>query len=611
MQRRSPSTASWRAFIAALLAWFAAGSASAQEAEAQRESWQDVPRVVVFGDVHGAYDALVELLRSTGVVGADLRWTAGSVHVVSLGDLLDRGPDVREVLELIMRLQQEARAAGGRLHVVLGNHELMNLIGDWRYVAAEEYATFAPDERVETRAAAYAAFELTAEGGDPAATRARFERAFPPGYFARQAAFAPTGRYGAWLLTLPTIVVVNDTAYVHGGLPSLVAEAGLELNTRVRMKLERYLALRDQLAEGDVLSSLDREHDLATARAALPTAAPNAVSALEQFVALGDAVEFGGEGPLWYRGSLYCKPLLEEPTLAASLAKLGAERVIVGHTPTGDRRAHSLYGGRLIAADTGMFADYFRGRPAALVIERGAIEVQYLGSEQHAAIEGDASSVVYGATHEELLAALERGEVTGIERADGAGPWRVSLQHEGATIEAVFFPRGRDRTGDRELAAAALDDLLGTELVPPTVARALDGEEGALQLRHQGTMTEAERAARGLPFSGWCPIEPQLALMYTFDTLASNAGRSADNVLFSNDLTDLELTDHRQAFGTDRALPSALDTSRLAMPAALVARLRALDERRLTTALGGWLDGRRVRALLARRDALLRASTVQ
>jgi hypothetical protein len=93
--------------------------------------------------------------------------------------------------------------------------------------------------------------------------------------------------------------------------------------------------------------------------------------------------------------------------------------------------------------------------------------------------------------------------------------------------------------------------------------------------------------------------------MYTFDVLAMNLSRGPTTVLFANDLTDLTLTDHRQAFGTERALPPMLDVSRLATPAVLAAPLRALDRPKLEAALGQWLDDARIAALLARRDALL------
>ena len=184
-------------------------------------------RVVAFADVHGAYGNLVALLRATDVIDADLRWNAGPAHVVSLGDLVDRGAETRAVLELLMRLEREAAAAGGRLHIVLGNHELMTLLGDWRYVAPADYASFAADETEAMRAAAYADFAAGA-GGDSSEARARFDSTYARGYFARQAAFAPAGRYGAWLLSRPTLVVVNDSAPV-----------GVELSGPVRAQLMR------------------------------------------------------------------------------------------------------------------------------------------------------------------------------------------------------------------------------------------------------------------------------------------------------------------------------------------------------------------------------------
>jgi hypothetical protein len=85
-------------------------------AAASPVTWTDVERVVAFADVHGAYAELVALLREAGVVDGGLRWSAGKTHVVSTGDLLDRGADSRKVMDLLMRLQGEAARAGGRLH---------------------------------------------------------------------------------------------------------------------------------------------------------------------------------------------------------------------------------------------------------------------------------------------------------------------------------------------------------------------------------------------------------------------------------------------------------------------------------------------------------------
>jgi len=564
----------------------------------------DTAPIVAFGDVHGAYDALTELLEGTGIVDANLAWRGGATRVVSLGDLIDRGPDSRRVLDLVMRLQNEARAAGGALHVVLGNHEAMNLLGDWRYVMPADYAAFAADETPAMRDSAFATFAASVQGGDSPAARQQFDRNFPPGYFARQAAFAPTGAYGAWLLSLPAIVVLDGTAFVHGGLPAVVAEEGLEVNAKISATLARYLELRTQLEDQGLFPEPSHERDALTAEAAIEAARGPVADQLREFVTLDRAVELGLDGPLWYRGSVYCKPLLELPTLDAALAALGATRVVVGHTPTGDRRLHALYGGKLVAADTGMLADYYDGRASALVLDDGDAEARYFAPAQNLGLETDGNVDAFGRTEQDLRTALEQGTVGAIERGQGNAPWSVQLTHGGATVAATFYPRG-DGTGDLELAADALDSLLGTTLVAPTVARAIGGENGALQLRYRDAVTEAERLRRGLAFSGWCPIEPQTRLMFTFDVLTFNRGRTADNIVLANDLTDLTLTDHRQAFGTERALPASFDPGTLAIPPSLAATLRALDEPSLTAAIGAWVDERRIRALLERRDQLL------
>lgn len=592
-----------RRAIALLVACFAAVACAAHAQEPWR--WAGVSRVVAIGDVHGAYARLVALLRETGVVGPDLSWTGGESHLVSVGDLLDRGPDARRVLELVMRLQREAEAAGGRFHVVLGNHEVMNLFGDLRYVPPAEYAAFAPEETAALRATAYAAFAAERPGSAAADTRALFDRTYPPGYFARRAAFGARGRYGAWLASLPAIVVINDTAYVHGGLPPIVAAEGLELNAKVQASLVGFLELRERLAAAGLEPGLPERSDVETARALVARASRETADELAALVAYADAPELGGDGPLWYRGAVFCKPLLEEPTLDAALERLNARRVVVGHTPTGDRRVRASYAGKLIALDTGMLGEYFGGRAAALVLEGDEAYVQYADPAERSAVDMSGAALAYGRSEAALREALERGAVVSVERGDGAGRWLVTLRHENDVIEAAFEPRRADRAADFELAAAALDDLLGAALVAPTVPRTVDGTEGALQLRYPDAVTEAERAARGLAFSGWCAIDPQLETMFAFDLLTANRGRDSTNVAFINDLTDLVVTDQTGGFGLETLRPGAAAT-RLNIPEPLVGALRSLDEASLERALGRWLGAAERRALLGRRDELVR-----
>ncbi len=96
--------------------------------------YDGAPRILALSDIHGEYDAFVDILQRAGIIDRQLRWTWGNGHVVITGDVFDRGTKVTECLWLIYRLEQEARHAGGRMHMVLGNHELLVLQGDNRYV---------------------------------------------------------------------------------------------------------------------------------------------------------------------------------------------------------------------------------------------------------------------------------------------------------------------------------------------------------------------------------------------------------------------------------------------------------------------------------------------
>ncbi len=155
-------------------------------------------RVVAVADIHGAYDAFVRILRQSDVIDDELRWAGDTTHLVIVGDELDRGPDSRLAMDLIMRQQTEASTTGGRVPLALGNHALMVLTGDLRYVSAGEYAAFADEEPMTIREAAYETFlSESAESVDEAAVRADFDEQFPLGFFAFRAAFAADGIYGA------------------------------------------------------------------------------------------------------------------------------------------------------------------------------------------------------------------------------------------------------------------------------------------------------------------------------------------------------------------------------------------------------------------------------
>jgi hypothetical protein len=98
------------------------------------QNYKGVTNLVVISDIHGQYDLMVELLRSHGVVDENLNWSFGKGHLVINGDILGRGDKVTEALWLAYNLENQAIEAGGRMHYLLGNHELMLLDNDLRYL---------------------------------------------------------------------------------------------------------------------------------------------------------------------------------------------------------------------------------------------------------------------------------------------------------------------------------------------------------------------------------------------------------------------------------------------------------------------------------------------
>jgi hypothetical protein len=523
----------------------------------------------------------------------------------------------------------------------------MNLVGDLRYVSRAEFAAFTDMEEASQRENAYAAFlEQRSEavalsflgGGITAAQRdpkvqQDFDELYPAGYFGHRGGFAPDGTYGDWLLSLPAIIVINDTAFVHGGLPAVATSAPIdELNARYHRDLRRFFELWQQLMDAGVLTqdsiqtnlelaqsalriadpskcspdqraACARERGLATDRQRSPS--PEVVAALEEILALSDSPMFGPNGPLWYRGSVRCKSILEIPVLQSALDNLGAARVVVGHTPTADRRVHKMRNDRLVMLDTGMLVGSYQGRPAALVIEGDTMEVQYLNPTERLQPLGPGGSNAYPFNDDQLREALQSAEILGIDQGWFESSSQVQLSYGGKIIDAVFFPADKKQSEQRELAAQRVDALLGFDLVPITVPREIDGKPGVMQLAFRNFVTESKRRRQGLVASDWCPLPAQRKLLAVFDLLIGREDRSTSSYGYTQPQWDLQATDHGDAFNTLHQLPGSADELKQGFPANVRAALRGLNQQNLTEAAGQHLSGAQITALLARRDAIL------
>jgi calcineurin-like phosphoesterase family protein len=291
-----------------------------------------VDRIVAIGDVHGAYQRLVDILRTTGLVDARLRWSGQKAHLVQIGDVVDRGPDSRKALDLLRRLEGEAPQAGGAVHVLLGNHEVMRMMGDMRYVHPGEYLAFTSSESEAIRQdfAARAAPNL----------RDDLLKQTPLGYFEMRLAFGRQGVYGMWLRERDVMIKINGLVFVHGGIPAALAALTCDtVNTTIRREitadLEKTLA--------DPLASLSGRED----------------------------------GHLWNR-DLAEEPDSFAPQVNEILAKQNARAIVVAHTVTEDGRIRVRFGGKVFQIDTGMQPAYVpRGRASALDIQRGTFTAVY------------------------------------------------------------------------------------------------------------------------------------------------------------------------------------------------------------------------------------------
>ena len=596
--------------LAAITGLIRPASAVAQAAQVQ---WSGVERVVAFADVHGAHTELLTLLRETGIVDAQDRWAAGRTHVVSLGDLLDRGADSRKVMDLLMRLQGEAQAAGGQLHVVLGNHEAMNVLGDLRYVDPGEFAAYTDVESATERADRRQAWEAAQGAGSGPA----FDQKFPPGYFGHRAALSPKGTYGQWLLSLPVAIAINDTLFMHAGPSSVLRGMSLqELNLRYRTALTEYVGLAERLEQGGLLQPGDEFHarpQLAKERfAAMSTAASaggratdsTLADAVQRFQAADDNALLSPEGPNWYRGAALCNEAAEADVLHPLLQQFSVSRLVVGHTPTRDLRAVTRFDGRVVKLDAGMNRAAYKGRAVALFLQPSGLSVRYAGEPDATPLQPEGLFVAPNELDDaSVLAALSNGEVT-VAGPRGPNELNVSLSHAGKRVPAVFQARTAD-AARKEVAAYRLDRQLGLGIVPATVEREVQGQRGVLQGRPLKWVTQTEVQQQQMRGGGWCSAEPQFQLVYAFDTLIGNEGRTPDSLLFDSSAWFVYVTAHDRAFGSTKSLPAYLKARLPAPGAELRSRAAALNEDNLATTLGELVDAKGRKAILQRRDALL------
>ncbi|HEY2954379.1 MAG TPA: metallophosphoesterase [Candidatus Eisenbacteria bacterium] len=272
------------------------------------EGWevQPVPaRVVAIGDLHGDVRAFGAIARACGLLDEGGSWTGGGAHLVLMGDLMG-GAQSRLLLNAVMRLQREARRAGGRVHALLGNHDVLPAAGRFGKMTRRERRAYGRHD------------------------------------------FQGDGPYAEWLRGRPTVLKIGDSVFVHAGLDRWALETDpADVNAQVRAWIA---------------------HE--QGRGPKP---PKAT----RWIVDED------EGPMWTRAFKArrgkAKDGPSKKTVRAILERLGAERIVLGHSPTEDGSIvidHPHYGTSVVLVDT-RISDGERGKLGALVLERDALSALY------------------------------------------------------------------------------------------------------------------------------------------------------------------------------------------------------------------------------------------
>jgi hypothetical protein len=163
-------------------------------------------KIFTVGDIHGHYEALLKLLTNNKVIDEQHNWAFGDGRLVLLGDVFDRGEKVTETLWFLYDLQMQAKADGGGVHLLLGNHEVMALTGDHRYLH-EKYSYFSQ---------------------------------YTQTYYHQL--YSANTVIGRWLRSLNVILQINGNLFLHAGISPQLAVMGYsydEINESVRGYLNK------------------------------------------------------------------------------------------------------------------------------------------------------------------------------------------------------------------------------------------------------------------------------------------------------------------------------------------------------------------------------------
>ncbi|GMR15004.1 MAG: hypothetical protein BMS9Abin30_0620 [Gammaproteobacteria bacterium] len=323
-----------------LLFLLVSGLAMAKAKKLDDYHWTGVERVIAIGDLHGDYAQYLNVMRSGGLLDKKGKWSGGKTHLVQTGDITDRGADSRKIIDHLVKLAKQAKKKGGYVHLLIGNHEAMNVTGDLRYVTRGEFSAFQSrnsqryqdlqwQRQVDWMRVNVPTFGET----DLDAYRKEWEQRVPLGWVEHRIAWSLDGEYGQWVKGNPVAIQINDSIFLHGGISARYCKFSLESLTQ------------------------------------------QTIAAMQNYDPAITTIVDDPLGPIWYRGlATEDETDIYSQTLDNILNRYGAKRIVVGHTPTGGA-VWPRFGQRVIVNDTGIAAYYGSHKGVLELTAAGAVAI--------------------------------------------------------------------------------------------------------------------------------------------------------------------------------------------------------------------------------------------
>lgn len=309
--------------------------------------WEGVEKIIAIGDLHGDYEHFITILKNEDIKLIDDRghWIGGKTHLVQIGDVLDRGDKAKDIFNLIKSLEKEAAEAGGMVHMLIGNHEEINIMGYYfdypDYWTIAQFLDFLPDDYKKKKEREFK--KRTEDSGNIDAEWLKLMK--EPGEGRDNYNMNFNWLYGRWIAEEHNAVIkINDTVFVHGGISEKYSTWKLkDINNLYYKEFQDHFRREDQV---------------------------------ENYRA---KIIFNPEGPLWYRDLAVWAEQPFASQVNKILANLGAKQIVIAHTPI-IQDVPSRFGYKVWLVDTGISSAYRRagGFLSALIIENGNLPHRWM-----------------------------------------------------------------------------------------------------------------------------------------------------------------------------------------------------------------------------------------